>query len=90
MLPISLNDPLNEHLQRVRRLHQQDLAQGYGAVHLPYTLARKYPNAERSWVWQFVFPCNRRCHDSRTEQINRYHLHESGVQKALKHAQARH
>ncbi|WP_228055298.1 integron integrase [Gloeocapsopsis crepidinum] len=86
MLPTSLNDLLNEPLQRVRRLHQQDLAQGYGAVHLPYALARKYPNAERSWVWQFVFPSNRRCHDPRTEQINRYHLHESGVQKALKQA----
>lgn len=86
MLPASLNEPLREHLQRVRRLHQQDLAQGYGAVHLPYALARKYPNAERSWIWQFVFPSDRRCRDPRTSQINRYHLHESGVQKALKQA----
>ena len=28
MLPTSLNESLREHLQRVRRLHQQDLAQG--------------------------------------------------------------
>ena len=86
MLPTSLNEPLREHLQRVRRLHQQDLAQGYGIVHLPYALARKSPNAERSWVWQFAFPSDRRCRDPRSEQINRYHLHESGVQKALKQA----
>ncbi|MBW4541379.1 MAG: integron integrase [Myxacorys chilensis ATA2-1-KO14] len=86
MLPTSLNEPLQEHLRRVRRLHQQDLAQGHGAVHLPYALARKYPSAERSWVWQFVFPSDRRCRDPRSEQINRYHLHESGVQKALKQA----
>ena len=55
-------------------------------MHLPYALARKSPNVERSWVWQFVFPSDRRCRDPRTEQINRYHLHESGVQKALKQA----
>jgi integrase len=48
MLPTSLSEPLHKHLQRVRRLHQQDLAQGCGAIHLPYALARKYPNAERS------------------------------------------
>ena len=34
MLPTRLNEPLREHLQRVQRLHQQDLAQGYGTVHL--------------------------------------------------------
>jgi len=86
MLPTSLNESLNEQLQNVRRLHQQDLAQGYGAVHLPYALARKYPNAEREWGWQFAFSSDRRCCDPRTESINRYHLHESGVQKALKQA----
>ena len=26
---------LQEHLQRVKALHEQDLAQGYGAVYLP-------------------------------------------------------
>ena len=33
-----------------------DLAGGYGTVELPYALARKYPNAEREWMWQYVFP----------------------------------
>ena len=33
-------------------LHQQDLANGYGAVYLPTALERKYPNANREWCWQ--------------------------------------
>ena len=55
MLPESLIDPLQEHLQGVQRIHRQDLDQGYGAVTLPFALARKYPNANRQWIWQFVF-----------------------------------
>jgi len=47
ILPDLLQDPLRHHLEQVRRLHQQDLAQGYGTVYLPEALARKYPNAER-------------------------------------------
>ena len=35
VLPDSLIPLLQEHLQRVKALHEQDLAQGYGAVYLP-------------------------------------------------------
>ena len=44
MLPDSLIPLLQEHPQRVKALHQQDLAQGFGSVYLPDALARKYPN----------------------------------------------
>ena len=56
VLPTRLVEPLRVHLARVRELHQHDLARGGGRVHLPYALDRKYPNAERSWSWQYVFP----------------------------------
>ena len=46
---------LPEHLERVRRLHDWDLRRGYGRVSLlPHALARKYPNADREWCWQYV------------------------------------
>ncbi|NJL53896.1 integron integrase [bacterium] len=86
MLPTSIAEPLQEHLQVVKRLHQQDLEQGYGAVTLPFALTRKYPNANRQWIWQFVFPASTRCRDPRSGVIVRYHLHESGLQKAVKQA----
>jgi len=47
ILPQSLISPLKDHLQRVKHIHDQDLAQGNGYVHLPYALERKYPNANR-------------------------------------------
>ncbi len=86
MLPSRLVEPLQTHLQQVRQLHQRDLAQGYGSVYLPFALERKYPYADRSWIWQFVFPSPSRSRDPRSNVIRRHHWHESGVQKALKRA----
>lgn len=86
MLPISLAEELKFHLEIVKRLHQQDLNKGYGSVYLPFALERKYQNADREWVWQFVFPSDRISQDPRSGIIRRHHLHESGLQKALKQA----
>jgi len=49
VLPDSLVKPLQEHLQRVKRLHEEDLKKGCGSVDLPFALKRKYPNADREW-----------------------------------------
>lgn len=49
VLPDSVVKPLQEHLQRVKRLHGEDLKKGYGSVDLPFALKRKYPNADREW-----------------------------------------
>lgn len=89
MLPASIVQPLQEHLQRVKRLHDQDLARGYGTVHLPYALERKYPNANREWSWQYVFPSDRLSTDPRSGKTQRHHLDESGLQKAVRQAAQR-
>ncbi|MDX2270560.1 MAG: integron integrase [Cyanobacteriota bacterium] len=86
MLPSSIVQKLAEHLQAVKGLHQQDLERGYGVVHLPFALARQYPNAAKEWIWQYVFPSDRISQDPRGEAMLRYHLHESGLQKAIKQA----
>jgi integron integrase len=86
MLPDSLIEPLQEHLGKVKRLHQLDLDQGYGSVYLPFALERKHPHADRAWIWQFVFPSPGRSRDPRSGVIRRHHLHESGVQRSLKQA----
>ena len=88
MLPESLLAPLRDHLRRVQQIHQQDLAAGYGRVHLPYALAVKYPNAAQEWAWQYVFPAKSRSIDPRTGVEQRHHLTESSLQKAI-HAAAR-
>jgi integron integrase len=86
MLATSLAEPLNDHLRRVKRLHQQDLERGYGSVYLPFALARKYPNADREWGWQFVFPSTQFSQDPRSGVTRRHHLHETGLQRAIKQA----
>ena len=66
MLPRGATRALRTHLLDVREQHELDLADGYGAVWLPYALARKYPTAAREWGWQYVFPAERRSPDPRT------------------------
>lgn len=79
-------EQLQEHLQIVKRTHQQELSRGYGEVHLPFALSKKYPNAAKEWIWQYVFPSSTNAKDSRNELVCRNHLHESGMQKTLKQA----
>lgn len=86
VLPSCLIEPLQEHLQQVKQLHQQDLERGYGAAHLPFALERKYRYANRQWIWQFVFPAERFSRDPRSGIVHRYHLHETGIQRSLKQA----
>jgi len=86
MLPNSLLEPLRLHLNQVKALHEKDLFEGYGTVYLPNALERKYPNANREWIWQYVFPANKRSVDPQTGIKRRHHLHESSLQKAVKQA----
>ena len=88
VLPQSLVPALQEHLLRVRGMHQGDLAAGWGRVLLPYALDRKYPNANREWAWQWVFPQQNRWRDRETGAQGRHHLDPSVVQKAVKQAVA--
>jgi integron integrase len=86
ILPDRLARPLQAHLSRVKELHQQDLARGGGAVHLPHALHRKYPKAAREWVWQYVFPANNLSLDPRSGENGRHHLGEKNLQNAVKQA----
>jgi integron integrase len=86
-LPNQLIEPLQTHLAWVKQLHQTDLEKGYGAVYLPFALERKYPNANREWGWQYVFPSDRLSSDPRAPGvIRRHHVDESSLQKAVRQA----
>lgn len=83
-LPDGLIDPLKQHLGHVRMLHDKDLADGFGAVYLPYALERKYPNAPREWHWQYLFPSGKRSMDPRSSTERRHHIDETCIQKAIR------
>jgi integron integrase len=86
VLPESLLLPLREHLRRVEQIHQKDLKDGYGAVYLPGALEKKYPNANREWAWQYVFPGKSISKDPRSGVRRRHHIAPSSLQKAVRAA----
>jgi integron integrase len=86
LLPASLRAPLRLHLAKVKALHDEDLAHGFGRVYLPFALDRKYPHAARAWAWQYVFPSGNRSVDPRSQVERRHHVGELVLQRAVKAA----
>jgi len=86
VLPENLILPLKTHLEKVKALHERDLEAGFGEVNLPDALAIKYPNAAKSWGWQYVFPSTVRSVDPRSGTERRHHLYEASVQRAVREA----
>ena len=102
ILPDSLIQPIQLHLRYVKSLHEKDLADGYGSVYLPYALERKYKNANKDWIWQYLFPAPELSKDPHSPSPNsalefgegrggvrRHHIHESIVQKSIKESARR-
>ena len=86
MLPSSLAEPLKHQIAYVRNVHEQDIAQGYGLMELPFALACKYSNADKELGWQYIFPSDRLSTDPRSGTIRRHHLNPSGLQRAVRAA----
>jgi integron integrase len=85
-LPESLEPLLKNHLERVKAIHDQDLADKFGSVYLPNALERKYKNASKEWNWQYVFPSRSRSTDPRSGITRRHHADQSVINKAIKQA----
>ncbi|EKD27221.1 MAG: hypothetical protein ACD_79C00801G0002 [uncultured bacterium] len=83
LFPKFLHDEMRLHIEKVKRLHEEDLSKGFGAVYLPHALDRKYQNAEKDFRWQYVFPSKNLSVDPRSGIKRRHHVLESGLQKAV-------
>lgn len=86
MLPTRCVSALHQQIAHSRRLHAQDLAEGYAGAPLPDALARKYPTAATSLAWQYVFPAAQRSRDPRSGEICRHHILEDNLQRAVRQA----
>lgn len=80
---------LQRQLEWAKYLHCEDLAQGLGRVYLPFAPARKYPNADREFCWQYVFPSRQLSKDPRSGVPRRHHVHEGTFANAFKKILAR-
>jgi len=85
-LPASLVQPLRDQLAVRRKMHDIDLARGMVDVELPHALWKKYPNAPKEWAWQYVFAAADYSTDPRTGVVRRHHIHEKGIQRAMRAA----
>ncbi|ETR64789.1 MAG: hypothetical protein OMM_15341 [Candidatus Magnetoglobus multicellularis str. Araruama] len=86
MFPKALHSDLELQVQKVRILHQRDIAEGYGGVWLPDALDKKFPNASTEFKWQYLFPSSKRAIDPRSGIISRQHIQQDSLQKAIKRA----
>lgn len=86
VLPNAIAKHLQKHLIKIKDQHQHDLEEGFGSVYLPIAIERKYPNSNKEWSWQYVFPSSKRSVDPQTGVIRRHHLSEKNLQRAIKQA----
>ncbi|MDB5801523.1 MAG: integrase [Rhodocyclales bacterium] len=89
MLPLSLREALRKQFMLRRAQHEEDLLVGKGCVYLPHALAVKYPNADRFFGWQYVFASAGYLRDPRSGRVQRHHVDEKRVQRAVKGAAIR-
>ncbi len=86
VLPQSLRDDLKKHIDKVRLIFENDRKNNVPGVELPFALERKYPNAGKEWIWQWLFPASSLSTDPKTGIIRRWHIYPSTLQKHLKRA----
>jgi site-specific recombinase XerD len=67
-------------------MHRNDQAEGYGSVHMPHALARKYPGAAKETKWQYLFPMKNVAKDPRSGVIRRHHMHPQTLGRNIKQA----
>ncbi|MFA0079880.1 integron integrase [Vibrio artabrorum] len=76
---------IKQQQQRSVNYYQQDIHDdAFSGVHMPDALAKKYPNAEKSSNWQFLFPSPRLSIDVKTGELRRHHIHPTALQKHIK------
>lgn len=86
VLPLKLARRLQSQLKHTKAVFEQDLREGFGEVEMPFALARKYPNAAKTWAWQYVFTAANRSKDPRSDRVGRHHILEDNIQRAMKRA----
>lgn len=84
-IPKSQIEPLRAQVAEVKRIHDSDLAEGWGEVDLPGALAKKYPSYAKEFGWQYLFPASSRFTSPDGKQ-GRCHVHVTAVQEAFRAA----
>jgi site-specific recombinase XerD len=84
-LPCSLAEPMRAQIAFALTIAEQDKVNRL-PVKLPNRVAQKYPSAQFSRQWAFVFPLRNACRDPRGGQLVRYRMLECTIQRAVRRA----
>ena len=85
-LPETVIPEIRKQFDVVADLHEKDLNTGYAGAFLKRRLDKKYKNAAKELVWQWIFPALSLTTVRATGEKKRYHIHERHVQRAIKDA----
>jgi integron integrase len=77
--------PLAKLLKATEARHRRDQRSKIRIGGIEASLLRKYPDANRSWRWQYIFSA-KRAHREQDLVYRRHHLHESAMQRAFNKA----
>ncbi len=86
MIPQIIRQDLLDQVERVRKIHNEDLAFEVGHVSVPTEFLDRYQGTEDKFVWQYIFPSKKITTDPRSGLKGRSHVLESGLQKAVQTA----
>ena len=83
LLPENLIQALRSRIEKTEAQQQKDLNEGYGTAYLPNAMAMKSPTASKELKWQFLFPSRKFSPNRITGEIQRFHMHERQLQRAV-------
>ena len=96
VLPTSLKERIAERKQELRKLFEQDRADGLAGAWLPEALLRRDPNGGLKWAWQYFFPAEKPAIDPASViytgngpkggLLRRHHVGEDAYATALRRA----
>lgn len=86
VLPIGCVDGLRNQIDIAYDYWNIDRKRGMPGVEVPNALDVKYPKIGEEWGWFWIFPAEGYSTCPRSSITRRHHVHESGVQKAVRKA----
>jgi integron integrase len=86
VLPARSVPALRAQLEVAKRIFNEDKTSKIAGVYIWDAIGRKFPNAAKEWIWQYVFPSERLSVDPRTRLVRRHHLDEGVLQRRVKQA----
>jgi integron integrase len=89
VLPETLVERLLAHREKLRGIYTEDRKADAPGVWLPEGLERKFPQAGKTWEWQWIFPSRQWMNDPRTGLRRRHHVLDASFQNAIRQAAVR-